>query len=143
MTQVIEAPKKVVKERELICCYDSTIDCEFDDLGSYSSIDYAELWNDFLYDVKWIMGKMKTSKFYCFSKAMGWQRRSGFNVFEAETPQSLMNSIMPNTSDVYIKVYKSEEFKNGYDFVIAHHDSTDCMTVISQHKAKKLKLSMS
>ena len=54
------------------------------------------------------------------AEGMGWQSRSGYKVFKAETGAEFIDAITPNTSDFSLTVYK---YYSGFKIRIGHHDA--------------------
>ena len=80
-------------------------------------------WEDLLEDLT--EGMKQVEGYNCYwhieGSNIGWQNRSGYKNFEAETGRELLHEILPNTAcNGKIAI---EESSNEIDITLYHHDS--------------------
>jgi hypothetical protein len=120
------------KHRKVVAVYD-TQDCTED----YEFQDEA----DNLYsDVKDLMKKMGTSKFFAYGLSLTWRNVKGYTTFETDRPKVLIGKLTPN-SDFTLRIYETDN-KGIYEVVCSHHDKPmgETLYLMSQSMAKKQRI---
>jgi hypothetical protein len=118
----------IQKYRTILAEYNPS-DCEED--------DYEFLYDDFLYEVKSMMKKMRTKKFFAYGLSLTWRNVAGYTEFETESASTLVSKLTPN-SDFTIKFLKTDN-KGIIEVIISHHDKPtgETLYLMSQSMAKK------
>lgn len=121
----------IKKYRTILAEY-NPFNMEEDDLEIY--------WDDFLYEVKTMMKKMRTKKFFAYGLSLTWRNVAGYTAFETESAGVLVDKLTPN-SDFTIKFLKTEN-KGIIEVIISHHDAPcgETMYLMSQSMAKKQRI---
>lgn len=109
-------------------------------LAEYNPFDSEERdweWDDFLFDVKNIMDKMKTTKFFAYGLSLTWRNVAGYTEFETDKAGTLISKLAPN-SDFTMKFVKTDN-KNIIEVIVSHHDANcgESMFLMSQSMEKK------
>jgi hypothetical protein len=96
---------------------------------------------DFSYEIKTLISKMKTTKFFGYGLNLTWRNIAGFTEFETNNPMVLISKLAPKNSDFSMQVKKTDK-KNVFEFVVYHHDKPmgENIILMSQAMAKKLKI---
>ena len=94
-------------------------------------------WDEFIEDVKAMMKKMRTTKFFCYGLSLTWRNVAGFTEFETQNAETLVRKLAPN-SDYTMRFYPTEN-KGIIEVVISHHDKPtgETMYLMSQSMEKK------
>ena len=94
-------------------------------------------WEDFVYEVKTMMKKMRTKKFFAYGLSLTWRNVAGYTEFETESATTLVGKLTPN-SDFSIKFLATEN-KGIIEVIISHHDAPtgETMYLMSQTMEKK------
>ena len=124
--------KLMDKHRKVVAAYD-TQDCTED----YEFQDEA---TNLYSDVKAIMKKMRTNKFFAYGLSLTWINVAGYTAFETDRPEVLIAKLTPN-SDYTLRIYETDN-KGIYEVVCAHHDKAtgETLYLMSQSMAKKQKI---
>ena len=109
-------------------------------LAEFSPSDTEDdefLWDDFIYEVKTMMKKMRTKKFFAYGLYLTWRNVAGYTTFETDSARTLVDKLTPN-SDYTIKFLKTDN-KGIIEVIISHHDKPmgETMYLMSQTMAKK------
>ena len=98
-------------------------------------------WEDFVYDVKEIMKKMQTTRFFAYGLSLTWRNVAGYTEFDAVDAKTLIYKLAPSTSD-YTMVFHPTENKGIIEVVISHHDKPmgETIYLMSQTMEKKEKI---
>ena len=109
-------------------------------LAEFSPSDSEDdqfLWDDFLYEVKTMMKKMRTKKFFAYGLSLTWRNVAGYTTFETESASTLVGKLTPN-SEFSIQFLKTEN-KGIVEVIIHHHDKPmgETLYLMSQTMAKK------
>jgi hypothetical protein len=109
-------------------------------LAAFSPSDSEDdqfLWDDFLYEVKTMMKKMRTKKFFAYGLSLTWRNVAGYTTFETESASTLVGKLTPN-SEFSIQFLKTEN-KGIVEVIIHHHDKPmgETLYLMSQTMAKK------
>jgi hypothetical protein len=109
-------------------------------LAAFSPSDSEDdqfLWDDFLYEVKTMMKKMRTKKFFAYGLSLTWRNVAGYTTFETESASTLVGKLTPN-SEFSIQFLKTEN-KGIIEVIIHHHDKPmgETMYLMSQTMANK------
>jgi len=109
-------------------------------LAAFSPSDSEDdqfLWDDFLYEVKTMMKKMRTKKFFAYGLSLTWRNVAGYTTFETESASTLVGKLTPN-SEFSIQFLKTEN-KGIVEVIIHHHDKPmgETMYLMSQTMANK------
>jgi len=101
-------------------------------LAEYNPFDM-----DFIYEVKTMMKKMRTKKFFAYGLSLTWRRVAGYTEFETESATTLVSKLTPN-SDFSIQFLATEN-KGIIEVIISHHDAPtgETMYLMSQTMEKK------
>jgi hypothetical protein len=94
-------------------------------------------WEDFIYEVKTMMKKMRTNKFFAYGLSLTWRNVAGYTNFETENASTLVSKLTPN-SDFTIQFLKTDN-KGIIEVIIHHHDKPmgETLYLMSQAMAKK------
>ena len=94
-------------------------------------------WEDFLDEVKTMMKKMRTKKFFAYGLSLTWRNVAGYTTFETDNARTLVDKLTPN-SDYTILFLKTDN-KGIIEVEIKHHDAPlgESMYLMSQSMAKK------
>ena len=94
-------------------------------------------WEDFLDEVKTMMKKMRTKKFFAYGLSLTWRNVAGYTAFETDSARTLVDKLTPN-SDYTILFLKTDN-KGIIEVEIKHHDKPmgETMYLMSQSMAKK------
>ena len=100
--------------------------------------DEMEAWEDFVYDVKTLMKKMRTKKFFCYGLSLTWRNVAGYTEFETESAETLIHKLAPNTGE-FTMMFHPTDNKGIIEVVMSHHDKPmgETMYLMSQSMAKK------
>jgi hypothetical protein len=95
-------------------------------------------WEDFVYEVKEMMKKMRTTKFFCYGLSLTWRNVAGYTEFETDNPQILIRKLTPKSD--FTMMFHPTENKGVIKVVISHHDKPmgETMYLMSQSMEKKL-----
>jgi hypothetical protein len=109
-------------------------------LAEFSPSDSEDdqfLWDDFIYEVKAMMKKMRTKKFFAYGLSLTWRNVAGYTTFETESASTLVSKLTPN-SDFTIKFLKTDN-KGIIEVIISHHDKPtgETLYLMSQTMAAK------
>ena len=109
-------------------------------LAEFSPSDSEDdqfLYEDFLYEVKSMMKKMRTNKFFAYGLSLTWRNVAGYTTFETNSAGTLVDKLAPN-SDFSIQFLKTDN-KGIIEVIIHHHDKPmgETMYLMSQTMAKK------
>jgi hypothetical protein len=109
-------------------------------LAEFSPSDSEDdqfLWDDFIYEVKAMMKKMRTKKFFAYGLSLTWRNVAGYTTFETESASTLVRKLTPN-SDFTIKFLKTDN-KGIIEVIISHHDKPtgETLYLMSQTMAAK------
>ena len=98
---------------------------------------YEIYWDDFIYEVKTMMKKMRTKKFFAYGLSLTWRNVAGYTEFETESATTLVGKLTPN-SDFSIKFLATEN-KGIIEVIVSHHDAPtgETMYLMSQTMEKK------
>ena len=99
--------------------------------------DAEWMWDDFIYEVKTMMKKMRTKKFFAYGLSLTWRNVAGYTQFETEDARTLVSRLTPN-SEFSIKFLATEN-KGIIEVIISHHDAPtgETMYLMSQSMEKK------
>ena len=119
----------IAKHRTILAEY-NPFNMEEDDLCEF-------YWDDFLEEVKSMMNKMRTKKFFAYGLSLTWRNVAGYTAFETESAGVLVGKLTPN-SDFSIKFLATDN-KGIIEVIISHHDrpTGETMYLMSQTMAKK------
>jgi hypothetical protein len=94
-------------------------------------------WEDFIQEVKTMMKKMRTTKFFCYGLSLTWRNVAGYTEFETNNAETLVRKLAPNSD--YTMVFHPTENKGIIEVVITHHDKPtgETMYLMSQSMEKK------
>ena len=94
-------------------------------------------WEDFIEDVKVMMKKMRTKKFFAYGLSLTWRNVAGYTEFETESATTLVGKLTPN-SDFSIKFLATDN-KGIIEVIVSHHDAPtgETMYLMSQTMEKK------
>ena len=114
-----------------------TILAEYNPSDAQDEHDAEFIWDDFIYEVKAMMKKMRTKKFFAYGLSLTWRNVAGYTNFETESASTLVGKLTPN-SDFSIQFLKTEN-KGIIEVIISHHDKPmgETMYLMSQTMAKK------
>jgi hypothetical protein len=109
-------------------------------LAEFSPSDSEDdqfFWDDFIYEVKAMMKKMRTKKFFAYGLSLTWRNVAGYTTFETESASTLVSKLTPN-SDFTIKFLKTDN-KGIIEVIISHHDKPmgETLYLMSQTMAAK------
>ena len=95
-------------------------------------------WEDFVYEVKTMMKKMRTKKFFCYGLSLTWRNVAGYTEFETESAETLIHKLAPNTGE-FTMLFHPTDNKGIIEVVISHHDKPtgETMYLMSQSMEKK------
>lgn len=116
----------MLETKKILASYEGGEDFEFD---------------DFVYDVKAIIKKLKTSKFFAYGLSLTWRNVAGYTQFETEDARTLIFKLAPSSGDWSMKFYPTEN-KGIIEVVVYHHDKPmgETLYLMSQSRAKKEKI---
>ena len=111
----------------LICSFENS-DCEFE-------------FEDFCYEVKTLISRMKTNKFFAYGLNLTWRNIAGYTEFETNDAVVLISKLAPKNADFSMEVKKTDD-KNVFEFIVFHHDKPmgESLLLMSQNKERKLKI---
>jgi hypothetical protein len=94
-------------------------------------------WEDFVYEVKTMMKKMRTKKFFCYGLSLTWRNVAGYTEFETESAETLIRKLAPNSD--FTMLFHPTENKGIIEVVVSHHDKPtgETMYLMSQSMEKK------
>ena len=124
--------KLMDKHRKVVAVYD-TQDCTED-------YEYQDEADNLHSDVKAIMKKMRTGKFFAYGLSLTWRNVAGYTAFETDRPEVLIDKLTPN-SDFTLRIYETDN-KGIFEVVCAHHDKPtgETLYLMSQSMAKKQRI---
>jgi hypothetical protein len=95
-------------------------------------------WEDFVYEVKTMMKKMRTKKFFCYGLSLTWRNVAGYTEFETDSAETLIRKLAPNTGE-FTMLFHPTDNKGIIEVVISHHDKPmgETMYLMSQSMEKK------
>ena len=111
----------------LICSFENA-GCEFE-------------FEDFTYEVKTLMKKMKTTKFFAYGLNLTWRNVAGYTEFETDNATVLISKLAPKNTDFSIEIKTTDE-RNVFEVIVCHHDKPmgESIFLMSQNKEKKLQI---
>ena len=114
-----------------------TILAEYNPFNIEDEHDMEWMCDDFLEEVKSMMKKMRTKKFFAYGLSLTWRNVAGYTAFETESARTLVSKLTPN-SEFSIKFLATEN-KGIIEVIISHHDKPmgETMYLMSQSMAKK------
>ena len=114
-----------------------TILAEYNPFDMEDEHDAEWMWDDFIEEVKTMMKKMRTKKFFAYGLSLTWRNVAGYTQFETDSARTLVSRLTPN-SDFSIKFLATEN-KGIIEVIISHHDAPtgEAMWLMSQTMAKK------
>ena len=114
-----------------------TILAEYNPFDVEDEHDTEWMWNDFIYEVKTMMKKMRTKKFFAYGLSLTWRNVAGYTEFETDSARVLVDKLTPN-SDFTIKFLRTYN-KGIIEVIISHHDKPmgETLYLMSQTMAKK------
>ena len=114
-----------------------TILAEYNPFDMEDEHDAEWMWDDFIYEVKTMMKKMRTKKFFAYGLSLTWRNVAGYTEFETESATTLVGKLTPN-SDFSIKFLATEN-KGIIEVIVSHHDAPtgETMYLMSQTMEKK------
>lgn len=114
-----------------------TILAEYNPFNIEDEHDMEWICDDFLEEVKLMMKKMRTKKFFAYGLSLTWRNVAGYTTFETESARTLVSKLTPN-SEFSIKFLATEN-KGIIEVIISHHDKPmgETMYLMSQSMAKK------
>ena len=109
-------------------------------LASYEGGEDFEF-DDFLYDVKAIMKKLRTTKFFAYGLSLTWRNVAGYTQFETDSARTLIFKLAPNCNHWAMTFHPTEK-KGIIEVVVYHHDKPmgETLYLMSQSRAKKEKI---
>ena len=121
--------KLMDKYRKNIATYD-TSECT-------EQYECDDEWDNFKYDIKALIKRMRTTKFFCYGLSLTWQRIAGYSAFTTDNPEVLIRKISPD-SNFTMRIYTTKD-RGIYEVVTHHHDAPtgETMYLMSQTMAKK------
>ena len=114
-----------------------TILAEYNPFNIEDEHDMEWICDDFLEEVKSMMNKMRTKKFFAYGLSLTWRNIAGYTAFETESARTLVGKLTPN-SEFSIQFLKTDN-KGIIEVIISHHDKPmgETMYLMSQTMAKK------
>ena len=114
-----------------------TILAEYNPFNMEDEHDAEWMWDDFIYEVKTMMKKMRTKKFFAYGLSLTWRNVAGYTQFETDSARTLVSRLTPN-SDFSIKFLATDN-KGIIEVIISHHDAPtgETMYLMSQSMEKK------
>ena len=114
-----------------------TILAEYNPFDMEDEHDAEWMWDDFIEEVKTMMKKMRTKKFFAYGLSLTWRNVAGYTQFETDSARTLVSKFTPN-SDFSIKFLATEN-KGIIEVIISHHDAPtgETMYLMSQSMEKK------
>ena len=114
-----------------------TILAEYNPFDMEDEHDAEWMWDDFIYEVKTMMKKMRTKKFFCYGLSLTWRNVAGYTEFETESAETLIHKLAPNSD--FTMLFHPTENKGIIEVVISHHDKPtgETMYLMSQSMEKK------
>ena len=114
-----------------------TILAEYNPFNMEDELEAEWYWDDFIDEVKTMMKKMRTKKFFAYGLSLTWRNVAGYTEFETDSARTLVNKLTPN-SEFSIKFLATEN-KGIIEVTIWHHDAPtgETMYLMSQTMEKK------
>ena len=114
-----------------------TILAEYNPFNMEDEHDAEWMWDDFIEEVKTMMKKMRTKKFFAYGLSLTWRNVAGYTQFETDSARTLVSRLTPN-SDFSIKFLATDN-KGIIEVIISHHDAPtgETMYLMSQSMEKK------
>jgi len=114
-----------------------TILAEYNPFDMEDELEAEWYWYDFIDEVKTMMKKMRTKKFFAYGLSLTWRKVAGYTEFETDSARTLVNKLTPN-SEFSIKFLATEN-KGIIEVIISHHDAPtgETMYLMSQTMEKK------
>ena len=114
-----------------------TILAEYNPFNMEDEHDAEWMWDDFIEEVKTMMKKMRTKKFFAYGLSLTWRNVAGYTQFETDSARTLVSRLTPN-SDFSIKFLATEN-KGIIEVIVSHHDAPtgETMYLMSQTMEKK------
>jgi hypothetical protein len=114
-----------------------TILAEYNPFNMEDELEAEWYWDDFIDEVKTMMKKMRTKKFFAYGLSLTWRNVAGYTEFETDSARTLVNKLTPN-SEFSIKFLATEN-KGIIEVIISHHDAPtgETMYLMSQTMEKK------
>ena len=95
-------------------------------------------WEDFLDEVRTIMKKMRTTKFFAYGLSLTWRNIAGYTEFETSDASTLVSKLAPNGD--FTMLFHPTENKGIIKVVVSHHDKPmgETLYLMSQSMEKKI-----
>ena len=96
-------------------------------------------WEDFVYDIRALIKKMQTTKFFAYGLSLTWRNVGGYTEFETDDAETLISKLAPQNTDFTMTIKPTRQ-RQVYEVRISHHDKPmgETMYLLSQTREKKM-----